>query len=114
MRNTAARRFVLCASQRRETGMVTMPVIAMRPLMPHHSCLMPRLKPGESLNLCAELIQRRLLEVDRLPFREQEVLLHQVVDQPRDGLARGADHVGDRLMGGARDGDVAVVDDLPL
>src|SRR5216683_3207067 len=45
-----------------------------------------------------ELIQRAFAQVDRLSFREQQILAHEIVDQSRDGLARCADHVGDRLM----------------
>src|SRR5436305_14944250 len=45
-----------------------------------------------------ELIQRSLAKVDRLSLGQQQVLLHQIVNQPRHGLARGADHVRDRLM----------------
>src|SRR5260221_7000152 len=66
------------------------------------------------LHFRAELIERRFPEVDRLSFGEQQVLLHQVVDQSRDGLPRGTDHVGDGLVGGTDDGHVAVVEDLAL
>ena len=41
-------------------------------------------------------------------------MFHQVVNQPRDGFARGADHVGDGLVRWAGDGDVAVVEGLSL
>src|SRR5258708_37513792 len=50
------------------------------------------------LHFRAELIERRLPEVDRLVFGEQQLLLHQVVYQPRDGLARGTAHVGYGLV----------------
>ena len=62
--------------------------------------------------LGTKLVERRLPEVDGFPFREQQILPHQVVNQPGNGLARGADHVGDRLMCRAGHRDVSVIERL--
>src|SRR5258708_33974767 len=52
------------------------------------------------LHFRAELIERRFPEVDRLSFGQQQVLVHQVVDHPGDGVARGTGHVGAGRGGG--------------
>src|SRR5688572_11466252 len=52
----------------------------------------------KGLKFEAELLERGPPQIDRLSFREQQVLAHEVVDETRHRLARRADHIRDRLM----------------
>src|ERR1700738_2434037 len=76
-------------------------------------CLKPRdvetAQPRDPASkLGAELVERALSKVDRLSFRKQQILPHQIVNEARHRLARCTDHVGDRLMRRPRDGDVSI------
>src|SRR5207253_9187905 len=60
----------------------------------------------------SELVECSLAKVNRFSFREQQILSHEIVNETRHGLARGANHVRNRLMGRPSHRDVTVVQRL--